>query len=172
MAFFGAIVGALGSVVQGMNASAMSSYQANVARANAQIMEQNRVAALKKGQIDTQIAGMKYAAQAGSIAAHQGASGIDMGSGSSTEVRAGAAEMANLGQENVNTDAKYKAYNFDVQKAQYNNQAGLYDAKANSDMVSGFFGAMSSIVGGASNFADKWDQFKIAGIDPVGGGLY
>lgn len=167
----GAIVGVAGSVVGAMNSAEMSSYQAEVARANAQIAERNRVSALQKGQIDTQVAGMKVAQQKGKIAAIQGASGMDMSGGTATEVRAGAETMGQLSEENENDKAKATAYNYEVQKAQYNNQASLYDMKASSDMTTGFFNAFSSVIGGASGFADKWSQFKTAGVNPWTGGL-
>ena len=78
----GAGVSAFGAMQKGSAEAGMYNYQAGVADINSKIAKQNAAWPLDAGGIKGQQLGEKQAFRAGSIAAAQGASGLDVNSGS------------------------------------------------------------------------------------------
>jgi hypothetical protein len=100
----------------------------------------------------------------GQIRAAQGASGIDVNSGSNVDVQKGASLVAKMDQDQIRENAMRKQTGF-LQAAQGEKmQAGLYDYAGRNAMREGKIGALTSIIGGATSVASKWSQGSQVGI--------
>lgn len=165
MAFAGAIAGLGGSIISGMGASKEAQANADAARyrgyiayINAQLAETNARMAIGEGEVKAWDVGFKGGAQAGALRATQGASGIDMGSASSQMVRTGQAELTRLAELRVGDESARQAYAYRVQAYGDTIQGNLDMAESQNFEASKSGLMLSSILGGASSFADKWSS--------------
>lgn len=159
----GSIVGAIGSIWQGQAQSQMYNYQAGIAKVNQQIEQQNANYALQVGEVAAQQSGLQTKAVVSGTKAAQGASNIDVNSGSTTAVRSSETE---LGQENeaiIRADAAKRAYGYSVGAFQQGAQAEIYKTSAATSITAGDIGAASSLLGGVSGVSSKWLQASQSG---------
>ncbi len=160
---------AIGSIVAsaaGAGMSAYSQYQsaqynAQVARNNQAIMNQNASIALQQGTVNEENQRLKTGAAMGAMESQQSASGINPNEGSALNMRASLAETGEL-------DALTVKYNANMQNWNYRNAADSYGAQASLDQSQAAWGVAGSILGGASNVSNKWLQFNQMGV--MGGG--
>lgn len=152
-----------GNATAEANANA-AQYQSAIAMVNAGIARQNANLALRRGQIAVENIGMKGAAQQGSIATIQGASGIDIGSGSFKAVQEGARELNRLSELNAIDEARQTAYNFRLQAYSDTLTGKAKQLEVENIRDSAGLNFVSSLLGGASAFASKWSQFKYEGV--------
>jgi hypothetical protein len=157
-------VSIMGSMQQASAAESSAKYQAQVARNNQIIAEQNASYARQVGQAETETSGMKTAAMVGSAVAAQGASGLDAASGSPVDVVRGTREIGRFDTLNLVRNAELRARGFDIEASNQGATAKLSDATAKQAGVAGLYSAGSSILGGASNFSDKWIKFQNEGV--------
>lgn len=144
-------------------------YQAQVAENNRKIGEQLADRATAAGESQVQAQRLKTAAAIGGIKAHQGASGLDINSGSAVDVQSTAAEMGELDALTIRNNAAMASYNYKLQGAGYGQAAALNQAAASNALTAGNLSAFSSFAGGASNIADKWIKYQNAGLLTTGG---
>lgn len=161
---FGGIEGAKGGVKSAEAQARANDYQAAVALTNAQIAGQNSKAALARGEVQTENVGRLGHTQLDEITTTQGASGIDLGSESFKAVRAGSAELSRLSELNAQNESQWTAHHFDIEAYQDKLQAegfrrGAQDIRASEGDI-----AASSLLGGASQFASKWQQLATSGV--------
>jgi hypothetical protein len=156
----GGITGAVGSIFGGQSQSAMYQYQAGIAAMNAQIAKQNAAYETAVGETRAQESGMKTRAQIGSTRAQQGASGLDVNSGTNVSVRASEAELGNFEQSIIRSDAARRAYGQEVVAAQETAQSQVDMMAADNAKTAGLLGGFTSILGGASSFGSKYLQFQ------------
>ena len=156
---------AVSAISQGQAQAASANYQAEVARVNQQIQQQNAAYERQKGDVEAQQQDMKNRARLGALAAAQGASGFDMNTGSSLDTRESARKLGRLDTLTVRNNAERRAHDFDIAAMNQGAQANLYSAQARSSNLAGYLGAASSIIGGVSSVSDKWLSFKKAGVD-------
>lgn len=151
-----AIVGGIGQMNSANAAAQAASYNAEINRQNAKI-------AIEQGNSQAQAQYRAGALKLGAVRAAMAASGIDPNSGSalSTQSDIGTATGENVA--NTRYNAQLRAYGF-------NAQAQLQDFQASQSRAAGTIGMVSSLLGGASQFAGKWTQFSNAGWDPFGSG--
>jgi hypothetical protein len=166
----GAAVGAAGSLYSGFANAAAYKYQAGVAQVNASIAEQNAAYESALGEAKAQQQGLKTAGIIGATLAQQGASGLATGEGTGVKIRTSEAEIGEDQQAVIRSTAAWRAYGFEVEKAQDIAQSGLDKSEANTAMISGGINAVSSILGGGGSFASKWMQAKGLGMDPWSAG--
>lgn len=152
----GSALSAFGAYSQGQSQSQMYGYQAQVAQINSQIALQNADYARMQGEQQAVIEGRKGAQQFGGIRAAQGASGLDVNSGSNAQVQASQKSTTALDLNQIRSNAAKTAYDFDVQSTEDVNQAGLYNAASSKAKTAGDIGALTSIVGGAGSVSSKW----------------
>lgn len=159
------ILGAVGSISQGNAAAAaagqnarMSEYQAQVARNNQIIANQN---AEHEAEVGVEQAGrksMEGAATGAKIKVATAANGIDPNSGSAARVAVSQREIAKLDTETVLNNSQQKVYGYRAQAANFGAQGGLDTMQENlqwnqvgSDITGGYLKAGSTLLSGASS---------------------
>ncbi len=160
----GGILSAFGAEKSGQAQQSMYNYQAQVAKINADIDKQNAEWELNKGQIQTQQYGMKAAQQMGQIRAAQGASNIDVNSGSNALVQSSQKTITGIDMAQIRSNAAKTAYDFDVKSTMDLNQATLDTVAGKNAKTAGDIGAASSILGTVGSVSSKWLQGNQAGM--------
>jgi hypothetical protein len=160
----GGVLSAYGAEKGGQAQQQMYNYQAAVAKINTQIDLQNRDYALNVGGEQSVIEGLKGGQQAGAIRAAQGASGIDVSSGSAADVQRSQRTVTAMDLTQIRSNAAKTAYDFDVKSVMDTNQASLDVMAGQNAKLAGDIGAVSSILGSVSSVSSKWMQGKQAGM--------
>ena len=139
-----------------------ANYNAQVAKNNQIIANQNASIALQQGQQQEENKRIQTGEMLGAIESGEAASGVNPNTGSALNVRASAAETGELDaltiRSNANLTARNSAY-----------AARMYGSQAQLDTSQGEYGAMSSILGGASSVSNKWLQYQMNGAGSSGG---
>jgi hypothetical protein len=164
MSAAGAASGAAGSIFGGMAQSGMANYQSQIATINAQIAKQNAAYDVAVGETQAQQQGMKIRAQIGATRAQQGASGLDVNSGTNVSVRASEAEIGSYDQSLIRSNASKAAYGDEVISMQDTAQSQLDQMAASNYSTAGYIGAATSILGGAGSFGSKYLQMQKMGM--------
>lgn len=164
----GGILSAFSAEKEGQSQSQMYNYQAQVSRINAQIDRQNSEWAQQKGDIEGRQYGMKAGQQFGQIRAAQGASGLDVNSGSAKEVQQSQRTITHMDEAQIRENAGKTAYDYRFKQTQDENQAGLYDKAASDVKSAAHLKALGSIIGTAGSVSSKWMAGSQAGM--FGGG--
>lgn len=157
-------VGAMGAKMTSDANAAAAAYRATVARNNAVIAENNAMQATQTAAANTQRIGLRGAEQLGQINAIQGASGIDVNSGSFAAVRDSAAIINRLDQADEAWKGEARATDFRNQGRAFTAGAGLEDATAANAKTAGGLAIANSLISGAGSVGQKWGNFKIAGV--------
>lgn len=160
----GGILGAYGAEKSGQAQQQMYDYQAQVARINSQIDLQNRDYALNVGEIQATQEGMKAGQQFGQIRAAEGASNLDVNSGSAADVQRSQKQITAIDLTQIRSNAAKTAYDYDVKSVMDTNQASLDVMAGANAKTAGDIGAMSSILGSVSSVSSKWLQGNQAGL--------
>jgi hypothetical protein len=135
-------------------------YSAQVAKNNATTAAQNAQYASEAGTAATEGAQLKARATAGALTSEIAANGIDVNSGSASDVRTAQNE---LGQYGVNQEAQKAAlqvYGFRTQGTGFSAEAGLDEARAANAGPAGALAAGGDILSGAGTFASNWLRWK------------
>lgn len=141
-------LGILGAVVNTSATIASNNYQAEVARRQQAIMEQNAVNAIQRSQQEQIQQDNLTRALLGEQIAAQSASGLKLGGKSQVLTRKSARELGRLDALNIRNAGEIEAYNFRVsaedarQKAQFLQQSNIFA------LLGGVLDAGSSVVGG------------------------
>lgn len=160
----GGLTSAFGGYESGQAASQMYGYQSAVAQLNSKIALQNRDYALATGEQQAQSYGTGAAQRFGAIRAAQGASGVDVGSGSSLDVQAGQRRATAIDLNTIRTNAARVAYGYEVQSTQDKAQSQLYDMASSDAAKAGGIKALGSLISGAGSVSDKWLQMGQYGL--------
>lgn len=158
------ITGFMGSMQQSAAAEAAAKYQAQVARNNQIIAQQNAEYAAAAGAAQAQSRDFRNRAVQGGILAAQAASGIDVGSPTSREVRESAAQIGRLDTETLFANALQTTRGYVNQGTNFESEARLADMRARQASSSGFLSGFGSLLSGASSFASKWASYQDKGI--------
>lgn len=160
----GSIIGAEGAALSGKAKQQMYNYQAGLAEFRKRIALQNRDYALQVGEDQTARYGLKARQEIGTIRARQGASGIDVGSGSPVQVRGSQRQIAQMDMATIRNNAARRAYGYEVEAATEEAQAGMYTSAAKWAKVGSEFDVASSLISGATSVSSKWLQGQQAGL--------
>jgi hypothetical protein len=160
----GAGLGAAGALGKAGAASGMYSYQAGIAQLNQKIALQNRDYAYATGETQAEKYGMEARHRMGAIRAGEGASGIDIGSGSKLDVQKGQQTVTDIDMAQIRNNAARRAYGYSVEASQDVAQSNLYTAAASDARSAGTIGAIGSLVSGSTSVADKWLQGTSTGV--------
>jgi hypothetical protein len=136
-----------------------SDYQAQVARMNAQIAEDNARRALERSQIEQQDQDTITRAQLGTQEALQGASGLSIEGGSQILTRKSAAMLGRRDALNIRQAGEIEAYNYKTQAVNQEAAARLAKAQGQSALVGSYFSAGGSLLSSAAKFGSS-DFFK------------
>lgn len=160
----GGILGAFGKFAEGSATSDMYNYRAGVALANRQIALQNADYAIGAGEQSAMEYGLKAGQTKGAIRAAQGASGLDVGGQSATDVRTGQDLKTKFDESTIRNNAARVAYGYQVEASQDEAQSNLDKMAASKSKTAGIIGGMGSLISGATGVADKWLQMGQYGI--------
>ena len=160
----GGILGAVGAEKGGQAQQQMYNYQAQVAKINSTIDLQNRDYALNTGEQQSVVEGLKAGQQFGAIRAAQGASGVNVNTGSTTDVQRSQRTIASMDLTQIRSNAAKTAYDYSVKSVMDTNQASLDVMAGQNAKLAGDIGAFSSILGSVSSVSSKWLQGKQAGM--------
>ena len=154
----GSLVSGVGSIFGGQAQGQMYGYQAGIANLNKQIALQNADYSRAVGEVQAQNYGRGAAQRMGSIRAGEGASGIDIGSGSKADVQTSQQLVSDIDLAQIRDNAARKAYGYETEAVQDTAQASLYSSAAKEAPIAGDIKALGSLVSGTASVADKWLQ--------------
>jgi hypothetical protein len=160
----GGILGALGAQGQGESQQQMYNYKAQVSKINADINRQNAAWARTKGEKEATQYGMKAAQQRGQIRAAQGASNLDVNSGSAKEVQRSQEKIKDIDMSTIRENAAKIAYDYETKAVMDENQAGLDTMAGSFAKKAGNMKALESIIGSVSTVSSKWSQGSSIGL--------
>jgi post-segregation antitoxin (ccd killing protein) len=148
----------------GTQQAQQASYQAQVARQNAKIAKMNASTALQTGLDNARTKGLETRDLIGKEKAAQGASGIDVTSGSSKMVRDSTYVLGKMDEMTIMKGAAQKGDAYMAQAMNYQAEAGLYDMKADAAETARNFAVASTLVGGAQSLSQKWGSYQSVGM--------
>lgn len=159
-------IGAGGAVLSGIAGYQNANYQAAVASNNAELARRQAELASFKGQTDAYRQDLKNRAILGEQNAAMGASGFDLGSSSFGRVRGSTAELGRFDTLNTMHASDMEKYGYQIQQSNFLSEAKAKKQAGINSLISGAIGATGSLIGGASQVADKWLTYSTKGIDP------
>ncbi len=154
----GAKVG--GDLLKGISSAESASYQAQVARNNAQIERQNAAYSAGATAADTERAGLEARAKLGGVRTALAANNLSVNSGSAANVQIGQRMLGNLDTATVASRGAREVYGYQTKATSFQSEANLKQAEVIPDIAGGVLGA-------AGDVASGWKDLPIAG----GGGL-
>lgn len=160
----GGAVSAIGSIMSGNAQSAYYTYQAQVARMNANIATQNAAYETQLGEVQAEQKGLGIRAQISQTRAAQGAGGLDLQSGTNAQVRESEQQIGMFDQSMIRYNAARRAYGEQIQSLGYQTQAQLDTMAASTSKTAGELGAFTSVLGAAGSFSSKWLQGQQVGM--------
>lgn len=153
-------VSAVGAVESGYAKSEAASYRSQVAANNAKLAQDDATREMQAGDVAAFNRGLKTRAQIGSQKAAQGASGIDVNSGSAVDVRAGTEELGMLDALTIRSDAAKRAYARQVEATSYTAQSQLEQAESEQDVTAGWMSGGGTLLSGASSVGGNWAKYQ------------
>jgi hypothetical protein len=149
--------GAIGSYYSAQSKASSLSFAADMANLNSQMAEKQAQHALYQGNRQSGQLSMKYGQTKSSQRAAMAANGVDLGTGSASEVLASTDISKEIDMNAINENAVRSAWGFRTQSVNYNNEALIGRATAGS--ISPFGYGMTSMLGGAGNVATAWYRY-------------
>lgn len=150
LAVAGAVTSAVGQISAGQSAKAQADYNASVAKANAQ-QEVDAYQTYRGQEVQERENFWRQAGQVkGQQVAAMAANGIDPGFGSGARLQTDTINLANEDATNLyrNQDQKAKGYLIDA--SNYTSEAIAAKMQGKAAETNSYFGAVSSLLGGAS----------------------
>lgn len=164
VSLIGGATGAIGSIFGGQANAAMYNYQAAVAQMNAGIAKQNAAYEVATGESQQVEKGMAVRAEISQTRATQGASGLDLNTGSAASVRESEQQLGQFDQNMIRYNAERKAYGDQITALGYETSASLDKMAASTSQTTGMLNAATSILGSAGSFSSKWLQGQQQGM--------
>lgn len=139
-----------------------AAYQAQVAENNAKVADQNAALETQSGEIQATNYGLKTRAKVGATTAQQGASGVDLNTGSSVDVRAGESELGALDALTIRSNAARRAYGYTVAATGDRAQSGLLSTESSQIKEAAPWQAAASLLSTASSAGGKYASWQNA----------
>lgn len=169
-------VSALGAINSAKAQAANASYQAQVAKNNQTIADQNAQYASQAGAAATTQAALKQRAQTAEVASEEAANGIDINSGSPRQVIASENELGQLNTATTAQNAALNVYGYKTQSTNFGAEATLQQQVASQAPTAGLISAGGTLLSGAGSLASKWANWQqnngTTTPDTGTGGLY
>ena len=159
----GAGISAIGTYNSLQSQSANAAYQAQVAANNAKIAQQNQGMDIASGEVAAGNYGLKTRAAVGTTKAQQGASGVDVNSGSSVNVRSGESELGMLDALTIRSNASKKGYADLVQANSDTAQSQLDTQESQQASAAAPLAAAGSLLSGASSVTGNLGKYLNSG---------
>ena len=163
LAVASAAMSAVGQVEQGAATAANDRYQAQVAANNAIVAKQNETYTINSGEATAANQGMKTRARVGTEKASQGASGVDVNTGSPVAVRAGTESLGMLDALTIRSDSARRAYGYEVAASNDTAQSQLDTQAAGQAETGADIGAIGGLLSNASTIGSKYGNFLASG---------
>lgn len=160
----GSTIAAGSAIYGGFASKSMYDYKAQVATMNKQIAERNADYAIAVGEVNAQRKGMETRARIGQTEAAQGASGLEVGSGTNAAVVESEKALGSFDEMTIRAGAQRESAGFKTQAMNFEAEAQSDKTAGKYAEVEGFTKAAGSIVGGASSVSDKWLKYSTAGV--------
>lgn len=161
-------IGAYSAYSAGQARKDAMQYQAAVARNNEIIAGEYAKYETLRGQRLEESKRLETAQRQSAIRATVAAGGLDVDSGSPVRLQEDTALLGEYDALTIRSNAERTAMGYRVQGMNYAAQAQMNMMEAESASRAGTLGAWSSIVGGASSVAGKWDKWKSGGFSWFG----
>lgn len=162
-------LGIMGSIQQAQARQAQAEYQADVARRNQDLAEQQAGAQRKEGY-DNMIAKRQETAKLiGRQRAAAGASGATVDVGGNLDLQADTAARGEIDAINAYNAGLDNAYRSEIQAWNHGQQAAGYDAQADAAPAQGLMGAASSALGGIAQAGSVWGRYEMWTADEGAG---
>jgi len=149
----GASLAAVSAIQQGQAQSAAARYQQQVAVRNQQIQEENARKVMENTQVQQQDWGDEARLQLGQLVGEIAASGVTLEGGSAGLLRRGARRLAQRDAQRIQIEGNTAARGLRQQGADFGAQANFAGMEARSARTAGSLGALSSFIGGATQWA-------------------
>lgn len=150
---------AIGSYNAAEAQSQNAAYQAQVAANNAKIAQQNANLDLQAGTAALTTRGMKTRAQVGTQTAEQGASGVDVNSGSFVGARKATAEIGALDALTIRSNTARQQYADEVQATNAQAESGLQSMESTEEANAAPLAAAGSLLSSASSVGGSFAKF-------------
>jgi hypothetical protein len=157
----GGVMSAVGTGRQYAAASANAAYQAQVAANNAKIAQQNQNAELQAGSQQATMTGLRTRATVGKTKAEQGASNVDVNSGSFSNARSGEAEVGLLDALTVRSNAARRAYGYEVQGLNDTAQSQLLETESRQAREAEPWAVGASLLSSASSAGSRYAMYQM-----------
>lgn len=151
----GGLMQAKGHSALGASEAAMYQYKAGIAEMNKQIALQNAEYERAAGGVQAQMVALRHRERQGITKTAQGASGLDVSSGSAKLVRDSQAAVAQHDQGMVRSNAARRAYAYEVEAVTEEHNANLAKMGAKHSLMKGKYGAIGSLIGTAAGVSGK-----------------
>ena len=158
MTIAGGVVRAVGDLFSGEAQSNMYKYQGGIALARAQNDELKARWAEEAGEENALREGLRGRFSWGNIHAGQGASNVDVNTGTSVNVRAGQTEVTQMTAAQTRTNFARKAHGFRADEAGDIATAGAANVAAKNAITGSYYDAAASILGTAASVASEATQ--------------
>lgn len=146
----GSAVNAYGQLQTARAQSDLYNFNAQVSEQNALIAEQKGRWAAETGNQDVAASQMKTAAKVGSIKANQGASGVEIGTGSNADVITSTKEIGALDALTIRSNAARQAYGYTTEAYSDRTQEQLDKMAADNSTKAGYIGAGTTLLSGVA----------------------
>ena len=153
-------LGVVSSIQTAKTQSAQAKYQADVARQNQELAEQQASAERRQGYENMVTQRQETAKLIGRQRAAAGASGATVDVGSNLDLQADTAFQGEIDAVNAYNKGIDTAYNSQIQAWNYGQQADAYDATAESTKNAGYLNAASTAIGGIADIGTTWAKFN------------
>lgn len=157
----GAAVSAEGTYEQGQAQGRNADYQSQVARNNAEIARQNVAMTQASGASKEAAQGMRTRASVGAIKAGQGASNIDVNSGSALDVREAAGKLGALDALTIRSNTAREAYGYEVASTSSEAESKLLTQEGEQARSAGETGALGTFLSGASSVGGRYASLQL-----------
>lgn len=145
---------AVGSYKTAQGQKAALNYQSAVAQNNATIAQYQAQIALENGAAEEQASELRTAAMKGDQRAMLAANGVDLGTGSATEILATTEFMGKRDALTIRDNASRQAWAINEQAKGYASEAAMDQATASA--INPAASAFSSLLSGAGQVAGSW----------------
>jgi predicted ribonuclease toxin of YeeF-YezG toxin-antitoxin module len=152
----GAAAGFAGSIISGIGESNMAGYQAEVARLNQSIAEENAAQTTGAGNVSAEESLMRTGQQVGAAKAGEAAKGIDVNTGSALDVQDSIREAGRINATQIRQNARMAAYGQQVQASADQAQGNILERESQ-------LAVPQSLISGGANLGSKWAALSNAG---------
>lgn len=170
LGLIGSIISAGGAMEQAQAQSEAAAYQSQVAANNAKIARENASLDIQAGEAAATNEGLKTRGLVGTEKAAQGASGIDVNTGSAANVRAGTEQIGLLDALTIRSNAAKAAYGQQVAATSQTAQSQLYGFESAQAKEAGPISAAGSLLSGVGTVGLNFAKLQNVGAGTGGGG--